>query len=302
MHILVIGAGSIGQRHVKNFQSLGCEVSILETNEHRRNQVMRELGVNNWEDKPLLVDGVVVATPPVNHIELANEWCGTPILMEKNLCLSYAETEQLKEQLYDERFLMGYTWRWWPTLEIARSRLDELGEIRHVTMTMAAHLADWHPWESVEVYYGSARGGVLNEAHWHDIMLSWFGEPEHAWAKASHISNLNTPTPDVLDAFFEYEGFNVNMHYDLFQRPHDRSMQIVGEQGTMQWTPNELRIGHFKDPEWRVWKTEHDRNGMFLDMAKEFLELVEGKIEAPRCGLGDGIRVMRLIETSLKGF
>jgi predicted dehydrogenase len=314
LKILVVGTGSIGQRHIKNFQQLGCHVVGVDTREDRRQQCKVELNIGCLDDLSQALeaavnfDGIIIATPPAFHVEQLNLCLAkspdAKILMEKNLCLEAKEIADITDfGLAQEKVLMGYTWRWWPTLQIAKQRLNEIGPIRRVVMTMAAHLADWHPWEPVEEFYAASRGGVTNEAHWHDILLDWFGWPDWCVARASHISDLNTPTADVLDFYAEYDGpdkgFRVNLHYDLFQRPHDRSMQIVGEKGTMFWTPNLLKIGHFKDPEFRTWDSKIDRNAMFLDMAMEFCGFIHDIVETPTCTLVDGARVMHLMQESL---
>ncbi len=292
MQILVIGNGSVGKRHATNLHSLGCTIGVVDPREDRRNELdfpkARYASHRDALDDGSF-DGVVIATPPAFHVEQAFDCADIPILMEKNLCL-LEDLEQAEEMVEarEKPALMGYTWRWNDTLQ--KTLIDEIAPLRRVSFVMAAHLADWHPWEPVEEFYAAERGGIVNEAHWHDIMLHWFGWPHKLFAATSHISDLNIPSDDVLDALFFYDGFRVNMHYDLYQRPHERSMTLVGEKGTIIWTPESTVI----NGELRF--NPYDRNTMFLKEASEFLSVVEGK--PPCCTLKDGLNVMRLLEDS----
>ena len=190
---------------------------------------------------------------------------------------------------------MGYTWRWWPNIADMQILVGKVGVIRQVQFTMSANLNDWHPYEPVQAFYAAERGGVLNEAHWHDIMLMLFGMPDKLWASFDKISNLPIETPDVLDTVFFYPDFRVNLHYDLYKRPHDRSMKVVGERGTLEWTPNQIRVSNAQTGGWSVYDSKAERNDMFLSMAQDFLGLIRGEVE-PKCTLQDGINVMKLLE------
>ena len=78
MHqILVIGAGSIGERHIRCFQQTGrADVSVCEIDSALRNRIATDYDLRHtFEDlakalsaKP---DGVVVATPAHLHVPMA---------------------------------------------------------------------------------------------------------------------------------------------------------------------------------------------------------------------------------------
>jgi predicted dehydrogenase len=68
---------------------------------------------------------------------------------------------------------------------------------------MAAHLADWHPWERYQDFFMSSKtmggGAILDESHWLDLMLWFFGTPEKLFAKVDKISDLEIETDDNVD-------------------------------------------------------------------------------------------------------
>ena len=75
--------------------------------------------------------------------------------------------------------------------------------ILSVTFTMSAHLADWHPWERYQDFFMSnaAMGGgaLLDESHWLDLMLWFFGMPDRLFAKIEKLSDLEIETDDNVD-------------------------------------------------------------------------------------------------------
>lgn len=303
MNILVVGLGSIGRRHAQNFSRLGCGVGGVEINPQRVDEAELSVpGLRSWDNigdafNDVDFGGVVIATPPAFHVEQLFECAGTPILMEKNLCLDYEETKPFnsilkRKELGLDRVMMGYTWRWWKSISDIKALLPKIGEIRQVEFTMSANLHDWHPYEPVEQFYAAERGGVLNEAHWHDIMLWFFGWPKAVYASYDKISNLPIETPDVLDSIFYYDGFRVNLHYDLIKRPHERSMRIVGERGTLEWTPDLIRLSNLASGGWTEYRNDWQRNDMFMAMAKEFRDYLG---RSKTCELQDGINVMKLL-------
>jgi predicted dehydrogenase len=221
----------------------------------------------------------------------------TPIYMEKGITLELSQAQELEAfQLETQTpFLMGYSWRWWPSLiQLGKEKENWLGKIRRVEFTMAAHLADWHPWERYQDFYIASRGGVENENHWIDIMLMWFGEPERLIGKLSHISDLDITTNDCLDLFCQYRGFDVIHHYDLYRRPHERSIKIYGEKGSVYWTPNKTEVACAENNILGVYENKDDRNDMFYEAMNEFIRVIDWV--NPPCTIRDGVAVIELLE------
>ena len=91
-HILVLGAGSVGKRHLNNFAELGCILSAMDPREDRLNEASKEVNLemsfSNLEDALESVhsfDGVVIGSPPKFHVQQCVEFAkkGIPMLLEK---------------------------------------------------------------------------------------------------------------------------------------------------------------------------------------------------------------------------
>lgn len=315
-HILIIGTGSAGKRHAVNLSSLGCSVSCMDPRRDRLDEVTAE----NIRLKSVFADleaafaageafdAVVVASPPSFHVDQAISALeqGFPVMLEKPVSPDLPGSRRLQKAVRDSGvpLLLGYTWRWWSPLSRVKDLVDQqiVGKLRYVKFTMSAHLADWHPWERYQDFFMASRqlggGALLDESHWLDLMLWFFGLPKKLFARIEKISSLQIETDDNVDIMVIYDdNLRVNLHLDLYARPHEKSIQFVGENGTLVWEPNQIRIGKQMDPEWETEKFNYERNDMFVGVAKEFLSIIAGQPDQT-CTIDDGVRVLHLIEAA----
>jgi predicted dehydrogenase len=112
------------------------------------------------------------------------------------------------------------------------------------------------------------------------------------------ISSLEIETDDTVDAWMAYpKGLRATLHLDLYGRPHERSITVVGETGTLNWRyeTNSVRIGRTGAGDWVETPFACERNEMFMGVAREFLEILRGH-QKPSCTVDDGLAVMRILE------
>lgn len=315
-HILVLGAGSVGKRHAQNLVELGCEISVMDPRQDRLEEMAQKINIQNSfssidqiKAKWQVFDGVVVASPPNFHIDqtLKSIEYGMPVLLEKPLCIGLDEIKPLKDVLKNEtenRIVLGYTYRWWRPLQKLRQRILNIEPhgFLHAKFVMSAHLADWHPWERYQDFFMASKelggGALLDESHFIDLMYWFFGMPKTVFAKIEKLSNLKIETDDNVDLIFTYpDNLRVSIHLDLFGRPHQKFIQLIGENKTLEWSfePNRIR---FSDQQIEGWQEEHftfERNDMFVDVAKEFIGIMN-RTAVASCTLQDGISVMKIID------
>lgn len=314
-HILVVGAGSVGRRHLRNFAAGGCRTSAVDARADRLEEAAGEMDLSfrstsleaAWESGEIF-DGVVISSPPKFHVDqaLAAMERGLPVLLEKPVSPDLASAERLavEQERLGVPLLLGYTYRWWPPLREVRRMLREevVGTILAVRCVMSAHLADWHPWERYQDFFMASRdlggGALLDESHFVDLLYWLFGLPDRVFANVEKLSGLEIETDDNVDAWLGYEsGLRVNIHLDLYGRPHEKYMSFVGEKGTVVWSfdPNRIRVGRSAEQIWEDREFDHERNAMFVEVAREFLQVVVGAA-SPSCTAQDGKEVMRILE------
>lgn len=315
-HILVVSAGSIGKRHLKNLQSLGCAVSAMDPCKERLEDASKQVNlVNKFTDFDQALskigdyDGIVIGSPTKFHVQQAIHAVslGLPVLLEKPLSISLEESSLLKETMDKHplvKILLGYTWRWWPPLNVFRKAILEgkIGKPLHAKFVMSAHLADWHPWERYQDFFMASKelggGALLDESHFVDLMIWIFGMPDRVFSKVEKISDLEIETDDNVDIYAFYtHGLRVAIHLDLYGRPHERFISVTGEKGTLLWSsdPNRVRFGTETGQIWSDQCFEFERNDMFLKVAQEFIDMLDSKT-LPSCTIEDGIKVMKILE------
>jgi predicted dehydrogenase len=314
VHILIIGSGSVGKRHARNLAALGCRISCVDPRAERRAELAAEtpvVGDFATVEEALQAGGlygVVVASPTAYHPAntIAALEAKLPVLLEKPVAKTAAEAKTMlaAQKRSGVPVLLGYTWRWWPPLRRIRALLEEktIGTLRHVQFHMSAHLADWHPWEPYQEFFmaSAAQGGgaLLDESHWIDLMGWLFGKPQQLIGRVEKISDLEIDADDNVDVLASFaNGLRVSLHLDLYGRPHEKFIRFIGEGGTLMWSadPNRIAISSDAAQNWQEQIFAHERNDMFVAVAKEFLEVVAGRAE-PSCTLAEGIGVMELIE------
>ena len=314
-HLLVLGAGSVGKRHLYNFSSLGCEVSIMDPRSDRVEEAAKIVSpVHRFANMQDAIahssefSGLVVCSPPKFHVDQAIAFLerDVPVLLEKPVSPDLSSALLLKEavQKTNVPLLLGYTYRWWPPLIEMKKRILDIGAIRHARFMMSAHLADWHPWERYQDFFMASRelggGALLDESHFIDLMIWFFGMPKTISGRVERLSHLEIETDDNVDLLCAYENnLRVTIHLDLYGRPHEKSITSVGEKGTLQclFDPNSLRHAQDATGKWDVTPFSCDRNDMFVAEAKEFLEIIENRIQ-PSSTIADGIDVLRCIEAA----
>lgn len=316
-HILVVGMGSAGKRHARNLASLGCRISGVDPRADRRADQDEYLTLVDAHatietalqapDKP---DAVVIASPPAFHVEQAITalGAGLPVLLEKPLSPTLDDAKRLVAQQKSTGLpvMLGYTWRWWPPIAKVRQLLADraVGAPRHVSFFLSAHLADWHPWERYQDFFmahaNMGGGALLDESHWIDLMLWFFGMPECISASIDKISDLDIDSDDNVDLIARYgDGLQASVHLDLYGRPHQKFIRIIGEKGTILWSeqPNRIAIGVEAVENWQETHFDCERNDMFAALVQEFVDVLDGKTKQT-CDLNDGLRVMRVIEAA----
>lgn len=313
--VVVVGAGSVGRRHLRNLVSLGWEGIAVDPREDRLQQAAGEVhlkGAYAGMGEALSAAGqgapVVIASPPSVHVEqgIFAIQAGSPLFMEKPVGLDIGSARKLLEvaEASQAIVVLGYTYRWWPALQHLRTLVREgaVGRPLSARCVLSAHLADWHPWERYQDFFMAKKalggGALLDESHFIDLMLWFFGSPVEVWANVGKVSDLDIETDDHVDAWLRFSsGLQATIHLDLYGRPHERSVTVVGSEGSLQWDweGNVVRICKATPGDVIEKRFPSERNQMFIDAISEFLGLVRNGGESA-CTLRDGVEVMRVVE------
>ena len=126
-----------------------------------------------------------------------------------------------------------------------------------------------------------------------------FGEPAQLWGYSGKVSNLELEVDDLAEIGIRHEtGIVGSIHLDYFRRAARNDMEIVGSEGVIRWRNDDGQVCVLKPgrtPDLWTPPTGFERNWLFLEEAREFIAVARRTAE-PSCTVGDGIRVMRMIE------
>ncbi len=325
MKFLIAGLGSIGRRHLRNLLALG-EDDIVLYRTRRSTLPEKELipfpAATDLKDalSRFRPDAVIVANPTALHLEVAipAAQAGCHILLEKPVSDTLDRVDELRRAAHQSgsRILVGFQFRYHPALKKARELLQSgaLGQALSAHAHWGEYLPNWHPWEDYRQSYAAREdlgGGVIATlTHPLDYLRYLLGEIEEIAALSGHVSPLElSGVEDVGEIGIRFQSGAIGaVHVNYFQRPPSHHLEIVGTRGTLKWdyadgilhfyetpdefgtireTPAALIHTEFAPP------TEFERNHLFLEEMRHFIEVAAGKAE-PICTLEDGIRAVEL--------
>jgi predicted dehydrogenase len=198
MKTLVIGFGSIGQRHARILGELGCDVAVMSrrTVDFPRTYTQVETALIDW--KP---DYVVIADRTSEHLgtfqSLARHGFRGRVLVEKPLFdRSHAPPNHAFAQ-----GAVGYNLRFHPLVTRLREFLAGQAFIVAAHVYVGQYLPQWRPAGDYRQSYSSRRqegGGVLRDlSHELDYVLWMFGPWVRLAALGGHFSSLEIDSDDV---------------------------------------------------------------------------------------------------------
>ena len=312
MKFLIAGYGSIGRRHMQNLLTLGehdivlyrSNLSTLPTDELAGYPVETDLRAA-LAHRP---DAVIISNPTALHLDVAipAAEAGCHLLIEKPVSHSLERLEQLQAiaRQNEVRILVGYHFRQHPGLQLARQLLDDgaIGRPLTVRAHWGEYLPNWHPWEDYRQGYAARAdlggGVVLTLSHPIDYFRWLFGEVSAVQSFAGHLSDLEVETEDLAEILLGFQsGVIGSLHLDYCQQPPAHRMEIICTGGTIRWdnADGAVQVYSAGAAGWETFPAPagFDRNDMFLDQTRHFMQVVRGAAQ-PICTLEDGVRTLEL--------
>jgi len=308
MKVAVLGLGSIGLRHARNFTSLGAQVIGYDPSAERSTLWQAEGGaIAGSRDAALAAsDAVVVASPSGLHLSdiAAAVAAGRHMLVEKPL----AHTDQGVEVLLDRAQQSGlivaaaFNLRFLPAVERARQVImqDMIGKPLWARLICSSYLPDWRPHQDHLAGYANdpRAGGVLFDIiHEFDLACHLLGPAHTQAAVAGNTHSIGLDTEDCADVLLRHaSGPIANIHLDYVTRPRRRTVEVAGTHGmlVLEVSQSSLTIyapdGGIADK--YVW--DQPASDSYIAEAKDFLAAITGRV-APRCDGREALSVLRLV-------
>lgn len=316
--VLVVGGGSIGERHARCFLQTGrADVAMCEQNTNRLATLAAtypfSATYDSWEAVPLeRYPVVVICTPAHLHepMTLRALQAGCHVLCEKPLTLSVPSAERMVQAAATSGTVTGtaYVYRSMPILRDLKARLDsgEIGPVRHVLGLLGQEFPRYRP-AYAEVYYRdhATGGGAIQDAITHAVnFVQWcVGLETTVACQADHLVLPRVSVEDTVAMILRRPGeWLVSLTLNQFQKNNDVQIDFAGETGTLRWDMRSARLGLCRFEEW-VWTDPYpsERDSFFINQANFFLDAVEGKGTFP-CSIAEGAETVRTICAALQSW
>jgi len=308
--VVVIGVGSIGERHVRCFLATGrTTVLLVETNGALADEVSQRYGVPAFADLESALaqrpTAAVIATPAPLHVPLATRLveAGLHVLIEKPLSISLEGVIRLSEMILARKatVAVAYVYRAFPILVSMKEAIasGRFGTPRELTAVCGQHFPTYRP-AYREIYYASRKsgGGAIQDALTHIVNLGeWLvGPVDRVVADAAHLVLPGVEVEDTVHVLTRQGQLLGSYALNQHQAPNEATISVMCDEGTVRCEIHNNRWLWMKKPG-DAWQEEAfgttERDTPFVAQAHAFLDAVEGKA-APLCTLDEGLQTLKV--------
>ncbi|WP_166831657.1 Gfo/Idh/MocA family protein [Thalassoroseus pseudoceratinae] len=330
--ILVIGGGSIGERHVRCFQNSGrATVSLCEINDDLRETVAEryqlQQSFHSLESalNESTFDGAVICTPAHLHVGMAMDLVasGCGILIEKPLSISLEGTRELIAEANGHQLpvSVAYVLRQHPALQAIHEcvRQQRFGRPVQISYTGGQFFPLYRP-AYRETYYTKHEtgGGAIQDALTHTVNAAeWIVGPitrlvadaehcvldgvdvedtVHLLTRHDFTENSTSDSPATIPPLLG--SFSLNQH----QAPNESALTVMCENGIVRFESHNNRWLSCVEPgsDWLVEEAfSLERDDLFIRQANAFLDQLNGKL-GPACSLEDALQTLRVNLATLR--
>ena len=315
MKFLIIGCGSIGERHIRNLKDISerNEIFIFDEKEERlrlMKEKYRAIPIQNLSSalSREKFEGALICTPPNSHIKFAKKLIDydIPLFIEKPLSHNLSGVDSFVKKVERKKIpvLIGYNLHFHPGIVLVKKFIREkkIGRLLSIRIEAGQYLPDWHPQQDYRKSYTARKdlgGGIILDGSHEIDYLRWFlddAELKEIFCFAGKISSLRVETEDTAEILLKFNtGIVANIHLDFIQRAYSRSCKLIGEKGTITWdySENQVKLFLSRTKKWRIFKTKFIPNDMYIEEIKHFLKIIRKK-EKPKVTLQDGRNTLKI--------
>lgn len=296
MNFLVVGCGSIGQRHIRNLKNLGHHVYGCEPDLKKARQISDRYKINVFTRIEAAFrseyNGVFICTPTSTHIQLALKAArkGLNLFIEKPLSNNLKGIDELRKIANRKKItvLVGCNIRFLPSIRRIKKTIKDkrIGKVLSVRGSCGFYLPYWHPKEDYRKGYSANKklggGVILDDIHELDLLYWLFGDIREVFCYKDRTSKLGIDTEDCAEIFLKFKsGVIAQIHLDYLQRTYRKNYEFIGEKGIITWDYIKQIIEVFgKKPNQKsIFQESINTNHevMFIEELKHFFRCIEGR-------------------------
>ena len=311
MKVLVVGAGSIGERHIRCFLATErADIEFVEPKDSLRETVQAKYPRTKSHCsldvafRKTSFDLAVIATPAPLHIQQAIELAQRKIhvLIEKPLSVGMTGVDHLRQIAAANSLVIGvaYVQRCNSVLAEMRGAVlaGEFGRPVELVAVCGQNFPFYRP-AYRETYYArhETGGGAVQDALTHTINAAqWIlGTIDRVVADIDHKLLPGVEVEDTAHVLARHGGVLASYSLNQHQAPNEITITVVCERGTVRFEGHHHRWLSMKSPgdSWLERPSRPlERDELFVRQANAFLDSVECGI-APVCSLDEGVASLR---------
>jgi predicted dehydrogenase len=310
MNILILGLGSIGQRHLRNLRTIDKNLKFFVIRKkfktpllNNKNKVIKGdinkkfnltilKNIKELKFNTLKIHAAFICTPSKFHIKEAIELLKKDIhiFVEKPLGSNYKKISELENLIQNKpkiKHMMGYQLKFNPILIKLKKIIESefLGKIYNVLIHQGEHLEDFHPYEDYTKLYAARKqlggGVILTQIHEIDYILYLFDKYKIKLlnCEASKVSTLKINVEDHVFANFKlYQNKNkfiCSLYQNYFERPKSRIIILIGEKGKIECDLTKEKIYIYKKNFFKKIDFKINRNQIYINQVRYFINCIK---------------------------
>lgn len=314
--ILIVGYGSIAERHLKIIRNLypKADIKILRHKPHTCAPEQSNGCFFDIESAVKFMPQISVITGPSSlHIEIAKNLAptGTHFFIEKPISNSFKEAQFFNEQVISnqQRVFVAYNLRFFESLKLIKKMLQQksLGKIYSFHCEVGQYLPEWRPnkdYRETVSAINKLGGGVLLELSHELDYLSWlFGDLISGFSFVNKLSDLDIDVEDSVHLLLEFlsteshSSIIGSVKLDFIRKDKARNLEIIGSITSLKW---DALLGHVQvfDPAKKEWNLvgefEDEMNTSYLKEWEYFINIISN--ETNETNTKDALNVLRYID------
>ncbi len=318
MHsILIIGCGSIGERHLRCFQrTQRCHVTACDSSTTLLGHMQERYAAPGYASLETALaaqryDAAVICTPAPLHLPMALTLLkqGAHLFIEKPLAIDSALVPKVLAAMAEaQRFVaVAYVYHLMPWIAGARDFLNTgaLGKTLHTSVASGQHFPTFRP-AYRDIYYARHEqgGGAVQDALTHLVnTVEWLiGPCTRVFCDTAHQALEGVTVEDTVNVSARHGDALVSYAMNQFQAPSETTILINGERGSVKIESHNQRWGVLRHGEqnW-TWHTTPpaERDDLFTAQANAFLDGIEGRA-TPLCSFDEAAHTLKFNQAALR--
>jgi len=314
--ILVIGTGSIAERHIENILKLNQEINInvFSQNKNRAKNFIKKFKnknitlISNLYLKKKDYTHVIIASQTLSHNKYIfyfnknckNIYCEKPLPTDR-YTKSLINFSQKKE--INEKIKIGFQFRFNPAIQFIKKELrkKENKDVYLINFSCGQNLKEWRKNKNYKKlisagnnYYGSV---IWELCHDIDTLKYIYREPNKVFSKITNSKYLKINTGDISISTLKFRNSNTNciISLEMLSPISYKKLTVISLKNCYEVDLITNTVVKKNKNKSFKYSFKSNRNLMFKDLIKNFINNKKKSENFDYATLKDGISVSKII-------